>query len=67
MAEKYNLKAVICVETGKIYASQSAASRDTGVSQSSISKACKGILKTAGGYHWKLFYVDLTELVEKEN
>lgn len=46
-------KKVLCVETGIIYKSINEAERQTGINQSSISKACRGKLKTAGGYHWK--------------
>lgn len=49
-------KRVLCVETGVIYSSTREAARQTGIDQSSISKACRGIQKTAGGYHWK--YID---------
>ena len=37
----------------KEFISQSDASRQTGIDQSSISKACKGKVHTAGGYIWK--------------
>lgn len=50
--EKYR-KAVRCIETGEVYHSISQASIETGIIISSISKACKGKLKTAGGYHWE--------------
>ena len=46
-------KKVLCVETGIIYKSINEAERQTGINQSSISKACRGKLKTAGGYYWK--------------
>ena len=46
-------KKVLCVETGIIYKSINEAERQTGINQSSISKACRGKLKTASGYHWK--------------
>ena len=41
---------VRCVETGAEYPSQRAAERATGFS--SIHKACSGLRRTAGGYHW---------------
>ena len=44
---------VQCIETKTIYKSINEASRKTGIDASSISKACKGKNKTAGGYHWK--------------
>lgn len=49
-------KKIKCVETGKIYSSLKEAKEETGLYSSSISMACKGHQKTAGGYHWQ--YVD---------
>ena len=43
---------VICVETGIEYESASEAMKKTGIDRSSISKACRGLMHTAGGYHW---------------
>lgn len=51
----YKTKKVLCVETNEIYVSTCEASRLTGVQQSDISKACNGILKTAGKRHWVFF------------
>jgi len=48
-------KKVLCVETGEIFESVHEAERQTGVNQSTISKACSGKRKTAGGYHWQFF------------
>ena len=44
-------KPVICIETGEIYPSQSAAERSTGFY--SIHKVCNGKLCSAGGFHWR--------------
>lgn len=52
LREKFNKK-VLCVETGVVYISINDASRSTGVSRVTISKVCRGIRKTSGGYHWK--------------
>lgn len=49
-------KAVLCVETNKIYNSIKEAGADTGANVSHISAACKGKQKTCGGFHW--CYVD---------
>lgn len=49
---KCNGKAVICVETGKLYRTAHEASRETGVDFSSICKCRRGKVKTAGGFHW---------------
>lgn len=57
-------KAVICVETGKVYRSCMDAQRDTGIFNNAISDAArlkekkdrrgyKYITQTAGGYHWR--------------
>ena len=46
-------KPVKCIETGAIYAGSSAASRETGISQSHISACCLGNRRIAGGYHWE--------------
>lgn len=61
MAKKGNIKAVICVETGVVYASQTEAARETGIPQGNISKACRGLLGAVGGYHWRFFTEDETE------
>lgn len=44
---------VICVETQVVYGSLREAHRDTGIKHGSISSACLGKSKTAGGYHWE--------------
>ena len=46
-------KKVRCIETGIVYPSASEAARQTGIDKSSISKCCRGKLKTAGGFHWE--------------
>lgn len=46
-------KKVLCVETGEVFNSVRDAERATRVYQSSISRACQGKRKTAGGYHWQ--------------
>lgn len=42
-----------CIETGKIYESTRQAAQEIGVSHTGIGRACRGIQKTAGGYHWE--------------
>ena len=44
---------VICVETGVIYISASEATRQTGIPQGNISRACRKGGNMAGGYRWK--------------
>ena len=46
-------KKVRCIETGIVYPGASEAARQTGIDKSSISKCCRGKLKTAGGFHWE--------------
>lgn len=47
-------KSVVCVETGKQYASTREAAKAIGQRNNGhISSVCRGIRKTAGGYHWK--------------
>ena len=46
---------VVCLETGYCYASAREAERHTGVSHSSIVRACKGVRKTAGELHWEFY------------
>lgn len=43
---------VLCVETNIVYNNMAEAYKQTGIKH--ISECCKGLLKTAGGYHWKL-------------
>lgn len=45
--------AVKCIETGVQYLSATHAFRETGIDNSQISKACKGILPSAGKLHWE--------------
>ena len=46
-------RSVRCIETGVIYKSVIEARRQTNIDDSSISKCCRGIYKTSGGYHWE--------------
>lgn len=59
---EYKTKTVKCVETGELFVSTCEASRVKGVDQGSISKACNGILKTAGGFHWKFAETEATNV-----
>ena len=49
-------KRILCVESGEIFESMSAAARHVHVEQSNISRAARGRQKTCAGFHWK--YVD---------
>ena len=46
-------KAVLCVETGKVYPTLRDAGKDLGLSPSNLTPVCKGKWKTFGGYHWR--------------
>lgn len=46
-------KAVLCVETGKQYASITDAAASVGVSVCAVSAVLHGRSKTSGGYHWE--------------
>ena len=54
-AEK-KYKKVLCLETGVVYESITEAGNATKTSPGNICYCCKGILKTAGGYHWEYCY-----------
>lgn len=47
-------KKVMCVETEVVYSTIKEAATVTGANYGSVSQCCKGKLKTAGGYTWKL-------------
>lgn len=49
-------KRILCVESGEIFESMSAAARRVHVEQSNISRAARGRQRTCAGFHWK--YVD---------
>lgn len=51
--KRYNAKAVICIETSRVYGAIHEAARETGMSFGNISKVLNGKTKTAGGFHWK--------------
>lgn len=46
-------KAVVCVETNEIFASQGEAGRMKKCDSATINKVIRGVKKTAGGYHWR--------------
>lgn len=53
-ARDVNSKPVMCVETGKIYASCTEAGNDIKTDAAHIGECISGKRSTAGGYHWKL-------------
>lgn len=46
-------KQVLCIELNKIFGSLREAERELKIPATNISKACRGIYKTAGSYHWE--------------
>ena len=62
----HSSKAVLCLETGKIYGSTMEAEREMGINNSNIAMCCNGKRKSAGKHpvtgerlHWK--YIDIKE------
>lgn len=51
MISHQKCRAVFCHELGETFFSMGEAARN-GVSSGNISKACNGIIKKSGGYHW---------------
>lgn len=47
---------VLCVETNVVYESMAEAYRQTKIKH--ISECCRGLIKTAGGYHWRIVTSD---------
>jgi len=50
-----NSKKTVCIETTEIFESASEASRKMKIGLSHIARVCRGIRKTAGGYHFKYY------------
>ena len=50
---KGHYKPAVCVETGIIYESITHAAKSNKIDSSSLSKVCKGLRETSGGYHWR--------------
>jgi hypothetical protein len=48
-----NRKAILCVETGVVYASSHEAGEKTGLAYQNIGACCRGTQETAGGCHWQ--------------
>lgn len=46
---------VLCIETGETYNSIAEAELITKIKRQNISKCCRGVQKTAGGYHWRYY------------
>lgn len=52
LGEHPQAKAVKCIELDRVFSCAKEASKELLIDNSDIGKACKGKLKTAGGYHW---------------
>ena len=50
--ENHRSRKVVRLEDGKIYECMKYAAEDNHLSRGNLTSACKGILKTSGGYHW---------------
>jgi len=63
IARKNRIKAVKCIETGKIYSPINTVTKDLSISNkgqiNNIIQCCKGNRKSAYGYHWE--YVEIEE------
>lgn len=46
-------KRIRCIEKNIVYEALREAERQLGIPATNISQACKGKIKTAGGYHWE--------------
>lgn len=64
MSLAHNPRHIVCVETGRVFDSADEAAAWAGVTKSSIFRACNGIARSAGGYHW--FYQETPELAKHE-
>jgi len=52
-AKREQIKTVLCIETGSRFDGLKEAGRETGIDRSSISRCCRGMQKSAGGFHWR--------------
>ncbi len=67
LGNKSRSKAVVCVETGKVYPNMKSAAADVGISPSMISCVIRGVNITAGGYHWRYADEDANKGSRKRN
>lgn len=52
-SRKTRAKPVRCIETGEIFPSAMIASKIKNISNDRVGAACRGVTKSAGGYHWE--------------
>jgi len=67
LGNKSRSKAVVCVETGKVYDNMKIAAADIGIDPSAISGVIRGVNITAGGYHWRYADEDANTGSRKRN
>ena len=67
LGNKSRSKAVVCVETGKVYPNMKTAAADIGIVPSAISGVIRGVNITAGGYHWRYADEDANTGSRKRN
>ena len=53
LGNKSRSKALVCVETGKVYDNMKIAAADIRIDPSAISRVIRGVNITEGGYHWR--------------
>ena len=54
-------RAVVCIETGEVFLSQTEAGKSKGFNHQHICNCCKGKAQTAGGYHWRYASIEEAE------
>lgn len=64
---RFNPEPVICTDTGQIFSSAFAASKELNLRSSNIRKCCEGKLKTTGKLHFKFYMEDMSRKNAKEN
>lgn len=67
LGNKSRSKAVVCVETGKVYPNMKIAAADIRIDPSAISGVIRGSNITAGGYHWRYADEDANTGSKKRN
>lgn len=62
-SESLNKKVVICLETKQVYSSLAEVEEKTGIGYCMVSDYCNHVrgYKSAGGYHWSFYNIDIDE------
>lgn len=53
--DNHRARKVIRLEDGKVYECMKWAAEDNNISRGNLTSACRGILKTSGGFHWAYY------------